>query len=122
MDVSSLSDEELNRAMIWLNRAVVNLSDYYMDDGSKVYASYFINMSEGWGKRDINYLTDWSLTGPLMIDNDINLSGTNKNHCANYGLGILGNYESSWNENPLRAICECRLMIYLATESQRSCQ
>lgn len=110
MDVSKLSDEELNRAMIWLN---LNGLVIYSDDEGGI---------RNWGYSIVNYLTDWSLTGPLMVDNAISLTTWDgSDFWAEYETGVvLGaahddrrTISSPVITNPLRAICECCLIIAL---------
>lgn len=99
MNISALSDEELNRAMVWLNpNGLVIYSD--SKDGIR-----------NWGYSIVNYLTDWSLTGPLAQKNDISM--LTDNVCGWYA-DQHGHYETVIMSNPLRAICECYLAMRLA--------
>ena len=122
MNISALSDDELNKAMIWINTPL----------GFKIYRDYEVGSVCGnliW-KRASNYLTDWSLTGPFMLKYDCALlprtgSGMgplaqicvrSNNKPPYYEENSNYKYYESSNKNPLRAICECRLMIYLESK------
>ena len=109
MNISTLSDEELNRAMIWLNP----IDWVECDDGITSRGGDY----EGYIRYE--YLSDWSLTGPLMVKYELNL--TYQPLSANWrclkverfytaGGGTVKETGAT-SQNPLRAICECVLMI-----------
>jgi len=107
VNVSKLSDQELNRAIFWLHMPE---DDWVVDDG--VYLNSNICMDEIINYR---YTDDWSLTGPLMIKYKIQLTpmafspeAWNAYACVELMSYNQGAY------NPLRAICECVLIIRMA--------
>ena len=106
MNISALSDDELNRAMIWINPPSTGIFNDCCNSG--IWADTKYGYAEHW-----DYLAGWSLTGPMMIEQsiDIDKSFTDGCHDANSQHG-----HRSTNINPLRAICECRLMIYLESK------
>lgn len=108
MNVSELSDEELNRAMIWLNPPK---NIHYDKDGYN--GVNYHHHRQGIGYSWLNYLTDWSLTGPLMIDNNIELMPFVYSDCGEWRAYQIkkSTNRHSINKNPLRAICEVNLMI-----------
>lgn len=88
--VSALSDDELNRAML------TSYMTYWQSDKD------ILKMVRS-GK--INYLTDYNITMPLVIKHEIGMD---------IDRGIWGAYhESEWSysENYLRAACECLVLI-----------
>lgn len=112
MDVSALSDEELNRAMIWLCSNKQDIRYCQNSDGS--LRGYYYT---GLGSLFHEYLSDWSLTGPLMVKHmttrdeemDFYFDVKNKVHVVEtYVQGDAWHFTST---KPLRAICECILMI-----------
>jgi hypothetical protein len=95
MDVSKLTDVELNMAMIWLN---TDLPFYITSDQvSRVKE----------GGKVIDHLTDWNLTMPLAVENELKINFHTKE------VSAIGHYPYSKNKNPLRAICEALVMIAL---------
>lgn len=100
-----LSYEEINRGMIWLNPPRAGV---FTDDEHGVYS----NSVRGFGCRKVDFLSDWSLTGPLIEWHGLTLK------LANH-YDFIGQWEASknkaitlgdylcFNENPLRAVCEC---------------
>ncbi|PCI53640.1 MAG: hypothetical protein COB36_11955 [Alphaproteobacteria bacterium] len=116
MEVSALSDKELNRAMIWLHPRINPW--IWVDTGDEIWAGPRSATNPHW-----SYLLNWNLTGPLMVEYEISLNRMGGEYCAatdgtkpgDFGHGtMMENCQSS--ENPLRAICECILMIEMATE------
>ena len=106
MNIQKLTDNELNRAMIWLNPPKWVTED----DG--------VHICDG-GYSSLDYLTDWSLTGPLMRKYEISLindgctvSWAGTDLVSGDGNGLYMDNETC-NTNPLRAICECVLAIHL---------
>lgn len=113
MNVSKLSNVELNRAMIWLYGGLHPTIDLVgvEDFGNKI----LIDMGEGYDYSP-DYLTDWNLTMPLAFENNISIinesgecwAGTD----ATVGDGPCIYMENDTiNKNPLRAICEVLVMI-----------
>ena len=110
MDVTKLNDADLNLAMIWISGENIRLEIH----GGESW--YFCSTSD----QLLEYLTDWSLTGPLMVKYDIDISS---DIYTEDGTGIeareyQAESDTKWalNQNPLRAICECRLMIYIESK------
>lgn len=119
MEVSKLSDEELHRAMIWLNPPAHGV---FTDDECGVYS----NSVRGHGCNKIDYLEDWSLTGPLMVKYGLNVFSPSEGSKAKVlkpqYTGIVNGEDRykhirAYNYNTLRAICEVILMIEMANES-----
>ena len=99
--VSALSETELNRAMIWLYPPRLQIDDY----GVIIEYRYVI------GKVD--YLKDYNMAMPLAFSAGVNV------HRLFNNSNRFRAYESnarfrSVNDNPLRAICECLVLIALA--------
>ena len=100
--VSALSDGQLNRAMTWLYPPVYINND----DGIKVCTYY--------GDRDVvyyDYLADYNLTMPLVIEKSVSLSIVQS--CEKPVIALCGEY-SAHDKSPLRAACECLVLIALA--------
>tara|TARA_R110000824_G_scaffold335766_1_gene522298 strand:+ start:207 stop:533 length:327 start_codon:yes stop_codon:yes gene_type:complete len=103
MNVSELTDVELNRAMIWLYPLWGSI---WMVDQT---GDQMIER-KGWSTR-VDYLTDWNLTMPLAVEHKIMLDfepDTEYDEVTVYNV-ICSIY--SQNKNPLRAICEVLVMI-----------
>ena len=111
MNISTLSDEELNRAMIWLNPSV--------DRSIALSSTLFREVP--W--EEVDFISGWSLTGPFMVKYELDL--TYQPLSANWrclkaemfytaGGGTMKETGAT-NQNPLRSICECVLMIELAS-------
>ena len=95
MNVSELTDVELNRAMIWLYGPTWILTHgKYRDQGQDV-----IEMA-------LSYLTDWNLTMPLAVENEIEIEFMHMTRVSECYDGAI-----KCNKNPLRAICEVLVMI-----------
>jgi hypothetical protein len=98
MNVSELSDVELNRAMFNL---------YYTEDND----SNFNNDA-------FNYLAYYDLTMPLAAESEMELFLTKDpvgSRCTHY-KNAVGGYASVRNKNPLRAICEVLVMIKMESK------
>lgn len=96
--VSALSDEKLNRAMIWL---------YPPKQGVlEGYGAGIISISAAGGHA---YLTNYNQTMPLVVEHKIGMEVIpNGIWCAYHGA------DCSYSENYLRAACECLVLIALA--------
>ena len=90
MNVSKLTDVELNRAMVELEFGNED------KDIERLYRA---------GKLD--HLTDWNLTMPLAVENELKIDFHTKE------VSVIGHYPYSKNKNPLRAICEVLVLIAL---------
>lgn len=110
MNVSELSDVEVNRAMIWCYGPMWICShEKYRDQGQVVVESA------------LTYLTDYNLTMPLAVEHGVSLinergaawAGTDI--FAGDGLAIYMENDSI-NKNPLRAISE--VLIKIAMEKK----
>ena len=100
MNVSTLSDE-----------AISQLMDERFYDGQ----SDIEEMLEQFGKT--RWLELWSLTGPLMVEYKIQLTpmAFEVDSWNAYATRKAKNYNHG-AYNPLRAICECVLMVEIANE------
>ena len=97
--VSALCNTQLNLKMI----SIVFGKDWQEDrDLKKAYTS---------GR--LNYLTDYNITMPLAFINDLSISICNSTKRKALVLG--GDY-FSYDNNPLRAICECLVLIGMANK------
>ncbi len=100
--VAQLSDVELNLAMIWL----------YWDKKIQKNYTYMCSLYKfGLLKTKIEYLTDYNLTMPLAIDNELEIEFLPVTRVSEGYDGIAIS-----NKNPLRAICEVLLMIAMERE------
>lgn len=110
MNVLTLTDVELNRAMVWLYPPKFNIDDY----GTFLEPAHQTVM--------VCHLTDWNLTMPLAVEAGLTITtGTNGGkYRAGITEGIYAtlkdlppsvSYWSLQNKNPLRAICEVLVMI-----------
>lgn len=72
-------------------------------------AMHELRMDNQWRKP--SYCSDWSATGPLMVEHGVALmqSANDDEWCAEISEGGVDNF--ACNKNPLRAICEVILMI-----------
>ena len=113
MNVSALTDVELNRAMIWLYPLWGSI---WMVDQT---GDQMINR-KGWSTR-VDYLTDWNLTMPLAVENGISIINTKgvvhagNNLKAQKGFSVTMD-NGAQNTNPLRAICEVLVMIKMESK------
>lgn len=104
MNIQNLTDNELNRAIIWLNHK----DEVECDDGFNVF------IYTCYGSDVCDYLTDWSLTGPLMVNNRIKLEIDNyptEGYVSAWYGGADAYCATTLLDSPLRAICECVLMV-----------
>tara|TARA_R110002074_G_scaffold121968_1_gene256468 strand:- start:2124 stop:2441 length:318 start_codon:yes stop_codon:yes gene_type:complete len=97
--VSALNDTELNRAMIWC----YPVSGYCFMYAGHVYNGVSIELD-----RKLDYLSDYNLTMPLAVENNLGIEFMAVTRCEDYS-----SYKVSVNKNPLRAICEVLVMIKL---------
>jgi len=103
--VSVLSDIELNRAMIWLYPPKLMLLE---DSGEDCF---FI------GARSSAYLGDFNLTMPLVFEHRVRVK-TNFHKTMTIAKQLVsadmgGDYfnNKTAHKNPLRAICQCLVLI-----------
>jgi len=99
--VSALSDIELNRAMIWLYPPCQSIFITSLGD-------YAVHL------RLVNYLTDYNFTMPLAINNNMNLDFIKDGYFTSCHAVSIDLDIGICDENPLRAICECLVLIALA--------
>jgi len=98
--VSALSGTQLNLKMV----SIVFGKDWQKDnDLRKAYTS---------GK--LNYLEDYNLTMPMAIKNQIDINCYKADIVASCSIGDKHLSVSYPHDNPLRAICECLVLIALA--------
>ncbi len=102
INVSELSDVELNRAMIWL----------YPIKGMELHKNgpcfgcdYFLHR-QGIGYSWLDYLTDYNLTMPLAVENGLSVD-------LKCGTIAADKFTHFSNADPLRSICEALVMIRL---------
>lgn len=103
MNVSILSDVELNRAIIWLYPPKHRKFNPFKDEVEDCWSG---NYEE---TIDYDYLVDWNLTMPLAVENDLNIDFISK-----HGTSTDCTHESGiacQDPDPLRAICEVLVMI-----------
>jgi len=98
MNVSELSDVEIERAMAWLY--CKRHTYIYKDNGGRI--DFGLRRFEGW--RD--YLTDYNLTMPLAVEHELEIEFMPMTRVSEGYDGITKS-----NKNPLRAICEVLIMI-----------
>lgn len=120
--VNALSNEELNRAMIWLyppSKSQFRNSFYWSldvtdisDDGEMVSSGSYEDTVY------LDYLEDYNLTMPLVIENQILIGPMNDPVWPNFwkarnnkAVGIV-----RFNKNPLRAACECLVLVALESK------
>ena len=100
MNVSALTDVELNRAMIWLYPASI-YGCYTRDRERTVYWSKVSGVYQA-----VDYLLNWNLTMPLVVENKLDMD------CDAELWRIYGPSASySKHKSLLRAICESLVMI-----------
>tara|TARA_R110000851_G_scaffold41079_1_gene103299 strand:- start:63 stop:365 length:303 start_codon:yes stop_codon:yes gene_type:complete len=95
MNVSELTDVELNRAMIWLYPASI-YGCYTRDRERTVYWSKVSGVYQA-----VDYLLNWNLTMPLAVEN--------MNKIKN--MEDIGYLLQETFKPALRAICEVLVMI-----------
>ena len=97
MNVSALTDVELNRAMIWLYPDCI-----YGRSKGAIYSRH----SSFIGFVDVGFLDVWDLTMPLAVENKLDMD------CDAELWRIYGPSASySKHKSLLRAICESLVMI-----------
>ena len=102
--VSVLSDTELNRAMIWF---FPHLNSFiWVDTGTEVWVGPKKLTNPHW-----SYLLNWNLTMPLAVENELEISFMPVTRCEECYDGKVAT-----NQNPLRAICECLVLIALESK------
>lgn len=92
MNTNTLTDTELNRAMIWLYPEKENYDGYYDE--------YM-----GW-----NYVEDWNLTMPLVIQHEIFIGPVNQGELW-FAHDNICNRFRAYDDSPLRAICQVLVQI-----------
>jgi len=104
--VSALSDNELNRAMIWLfcNEFKEGYPELeFIEDSGSV-----VSMDLGEYTWEPNYIEDYNLTMPLALDAALDIELMTITRVSEGYDGKVAR-----NKNPLRAICECLVLIAL---------
>jgi len=97
INVSGLTDTELNRAMIWLYQS----GDYISQDPDGMIYGVFSG-------KIYNYLTDYNLTMPLAFENELVVG-----FFSDCGYVNSEAIDTVQRKNPLRAISEALVMIKL---------
>ena len=107
MGISKLTDEQLNRAMNdTIGSGVLNRK------GGCAVCDCARECPEIDEREQKQYITDWSLTGPLAVKYGLELLINNAGNYSAINGSIVG--AIGINKNPLGAICECILMIHQA--------
>jgi len=106
--VSALSDTELNRAMIWLYPR----EDFLWEDSiGTVLIDYMSTVLV------LDYLGDWSLLMPLAVEHNLQIDLYQNSKTGEVtAFSVMGHF-AGIDKNPLRAICECLVLIALADHS-----
>ncbi len=110
MDISQLTDEQLNRDMNdTIGSGILNRK------GECAVCDCARECPEIDEHEQKQYLTDWALTGPLMVENRIQVTPFTyaENEWNAYAIRKATNFQGR-SVNPLRAICECLLLIHQA--------
>tara|TARA_R110000851_G_scaffold144052_1_gene283090 strand:+ start:55 stop:396 length:342 start_codon:yes stop_codon:yes gene_type:complete len=113
MNISTLTDTQLNRAMIWCYPASI-YGCYTRDRESTVYWSKVSGVYQA-----VDYLLNWNLTMPLAVKGSlsIDLEQCFNGHYDSIGYQAWGiNGVDAINKNPLRAICEVLVMIKMESK------
>ena len=122
VEISALTDAQLNRAMIWLYIAAIQtlVEDYAGGEWDRVTCSDHVHIECGEGYLEASFLRDWNLTMPLAVENDCaflprkgDSRGLLAQVCINKPSGNYEYFEGESLRNPLRAICEVLVMIKL---------
>lgn len=107
MNIQTLNDTELNRAIIWLYPPKYRKYNPFKDSGEYCCSGSYEDTI------DYDYLTDWNLTMPLAVENGLIIGPMNNSMWPdwwearnNKAIGLF-----SFHEDPLRAICEVLVMI-----------
>ena len=100
MDVSKLTDVELNRAMIWCYPLWGSIWMVDQTGAQMIERRGWIN--------SVDYLTDWNLTMPLAVDNHLDMDFDGE-------MWRIYGPSSSYSKHKIliRAICEALVMIAL---------
>jgi hypothetical protein len=113
-NISELTNEQLNRLMIWLypERASEyrKESDYTYQHKIKEHNGEYYYESKEYEVADLylDFVEDWNLTMPLAVENNLGVQFHSPVVVFNFGMDIENNHK-----NPLRAICEVLVMIKL---------
>lgn len=99
--VSALSDKELNRAMY---------DHYWVVKSGEPFDEFFNSIV---GSDKINYLKDYNLTMPLAKKHMLTVRYYH--NCTDVDDFMFG-FETTDKDNPLRAICECLVLIGLESK------
>jgi len=100
--VSALSDTELNRAML------DSFMPYWAEDKDII---------KGVQKGKFNYLEDWNITMPLAVEHNLQIDLYQNSKTGEVtAFSVMGHF-AGIDKNPLRAICECLVLIALADHS-----
>ncbi len=111
MNVSELSDVELNRAMIWLYPPEHRRYDPIEDDGELCWSGSYEDAIY------YEYLSDYNLTMPLAVEHSlcIEMYSTRDYPTDTHVCSSMCGHAST-NKNPLRAIAE--VLIKIAMEKK----
>lgn len=101
--LKGMSDLEIEMALA----AMLGVEYHLSPSDSRNKTDQWIFATDGDTTNLPNYCTDWSVTGPLMVEYGI---GINKLKCENNWIATEGDVYAR-NPNPLRAVCEVILMM-----------
>lgn len=112
MNIQELSDTELNLAMIWAYPNAFTCLTY--ESGTDSYTGFCAN-GNGANLRVIDFTGDWNLTMPLAFERGLTITpewSDESYSAATYDEAGKMIHDAA-GSNPLRAICEVLLMIYI---------
>lgn len=106
--VSALSDDGLNRAMLWLYCQC----SVMRDNGRHIEIVHVLKNGDGF-QGAVNYLTNYNLTMPMAFQKGVNIHRV-FNDSSKFRAYESNARFSATRESPLRAACECLVLIALA--------
>jgi len=104
IDISKLSDTELNMAIIWCYPENHTISK------SPQSIWYWYGMTR------LDYLSDYNLTMPLAVEHELMIDLEPNSESGEYtAFNVIGDI-TGFDKNPLRAICE--VLVQIAMEGK----
>lgn len=107
INVSELTETELSRLMTWFYCGATVIKD----TGKSVEIMYVLKNGE-YHQGAISYLTDYNLTMPLAVENDLWTESLSNNRLKGTAGTMVGSTTAQCS-TLLRAICEVLVMIKL---------
>jgi len=110
-DIKGMSDREINIQMTYITGG--EFIDYGIipEDQWPVHVLHYVE--ELGIPSPIGYCTDWSVTGPLMVEYGVSLILPTKRTPNHIMSEAICDDSYSVSANPLRAVCEIILMLNL---------